>query len=92
MDGVQVGGVLPSQALRGSGQSDTVTVRGDWAPGGHTATINFLNDVYGGTPATDRNLFVHTAAYNGAAVPNAFPWLGSAGPRSFGFTDSSPIA
>ncbi len=92
VDGVQVGGVITATALRGSGQSDTVNVLGEWTPGAHTVTVNFLNDLYGGTAATDRNLFVDTATYNGAAVPNAFLWLGSAGPQSFGFTDSSPIA
>ncbi len=92
VDGVQIGGVQTAAAARGTGQFDTVNVLGDFAAGAHTATVNFLNDFYGGTPATDRNLFVEGATYNGAEVGGAFLWLGSAGAQSFGFTDSGPIA
>ena len=27
--------------------------------------VNFLNDAWGGTPATDRNLYVNAITYNG---------------------------
>ncbi len=92
VDGTQIGGVLTATSLRGSGASDTLTVRGEFAAGGHTATVNFLNDEYGGTPTTDRNLYVESATYNGAAVADSARTLLSAGPASFGFTEVSPIA
>ena len=92
VDGRQVGGTLTASALRSSGQSDTVTVKGDWATGAHTATVTFLNDDWGGTAATDRNLYVDSATYNGAAVSGAARSLMSSGPADFGFTDGSAAA
>ncbi|MBD0274502.1 MAG: hypothetical protein ICV73_21525, partial [Acetobacteraceae bacterium] len=74
-------------ALRGGGQADTVTVKGDWAAGNHTATVTFLNDAWDGTPATDRNLYLEGATYNSAAVAGAAKSLLAAGPASFGFLD-----
>ena len=47
VDGTQIGGTLTASALHSSGQSDTVTVLGDWAAGTHTLTVNFINDAYG---------------------------------------------
>jgi len=44
--------------------------------------IDFLNDAYGGTLATDRNLWVDSIAYAGAVVPAAAP-LVSTGVASF---------
>ncbi len=71
VDGTQIGGPLTAESLHRNGQSDTVTLKGDWAAGAHTVTVNFLNDAYGGTAATDRNLYVDAATYNGAAVSGA---------------------
>ena len=87
VDGVQIGGVLTASATRASGGFDTVTVRGDFAPGRHTATVGFLDDAWGGTAATDRNLYVAGATYNGAALPGVELALYKSGPMSFGFTD-----
>ena len=87
VDGAQVGGVLTASALRGSGQSDTINVLDNLAPGPHEVRLTFLNDRYDGTPATDRNLFLDGAIYNGVAVAGAVRQLYSAGPVSFGFTE-----
>ena len=90
VDGVQIGGTQTAQALHSSGQSDTVTVRGDWAAGPHTASVTFLNDAWGGTAATDRNLYLDGATYNGATVSGATLSLQSAGARDFSFTEAPP--
>lgn len=90
IDGQQQGGVLTANALHGSGPSDTVTVLGDFTAGTHTATINFLNDAYGGTPATDRNLYLDNATYDGASVPGASLMLDMAGPQSIVFVSGQP--
>ena len=90
LDGAQVGGVLTASALRGSGQSDTINVLGNLAPGAHEVRLTFLNDLYNGTPATDRNLFLTGAAYNGAEITGAVRQLYSAGPVSFGFSEPAP--
>ncbi len=87
VDGVQVGGTLTASATRASGQFDTLTVLADLASGGHTVAVSFLNDAYGGSASTDRNLHLSTITYNGASVPNAEASLFDARSVSFGFTD-----
>jgi hypothetical protein len=85
IDGVQVGGVQTATALQGAQTAQEFDVRGDFAAGAHTATVNFLNDAWGGTAATDRNLYVQSAALDGAQVPNAAAAMLSGGPRGFPF-------
>jgi len=67
LDGTQQGGTLTATALHASGQ-DTVTVHGDFAAGSHSIAVQFLNDAWGGTASTDRNLYFEAASYNGAAL------------------------
>ena len=71
VDGTQIGGVQTASAYRSTGQADTVTVKGNWALGQHAVAVTFLNDAYGGTPASDRNLYLDDARFNGvrAAAP-----------------------
>ena len=88
VDGVTIGGTQVATARHGSGLSDTVTVRGDWTPGLHTVTVKFLNDAYGGTAATDRNLYVDGLSYDGVAVQGATAALYSSGARNFTVTDA----
>src|SRR5918998_1341509 len=78
VDGKQVGGTFTAKALHGSGQSDTLTLKGDWGPGDHKVEVKFLNDAWGGTAATDRNLHIDSAAYNGKAVAGAAQAVGDA--------------
>lgn len=91
VDGLQLGGTLTASALRGSGQADTLTVLGDWAPGPHAVEVQFLNDAYGGTPETDRNLFVVSATYNGTAVPGSGLALPVTEPQGFPFLDGDLV-
>lgn len=92
VDGRQIGGTLAASASHAAGKSDTLTVKGDWAPGTHTLTVEFLNDAYGGTATTDRNLYVEGATYNGQAIAGAARTLLSAGPVSIAFTEAGPAA
>lgn len=71
VDGKQVGGTFTASAWRSAGQSDTLTLKGDWAAGEHKVEVKFLNDAWGGSADTDRNLHVDAATYNGAAVSGA---------------------
>ncbi len=85
VDGKQVGGTFTAKALHNSGQSDTLEIKGDWDAGNHTVDVRLLNDLWDGTPETDRNVYVEGATYNGAAVsgskldvyyaPQGFDWL-----------------
>jgi Ca2+-binding RTX toxin-like protein len=91
VDGQQIGGTLTATALHATGQSNTVTLLGEWAPGTHSVSVNFLNDYYGGSAATDRNLYVDSLTYNGVAVAGAPAGLYSTGAKSFSFVDSTPV-
>ena len=93
VDGKQVGATFTASALHGSGQSDTLTLKGDWAAGAHKVEVKFLNDAWGGTAATDRNLHVDAATYNGKAVAGAAQVVGDNWtPGAFSFTDAAAAA
>ena len=91
VDGNQIGGVQTAAALHGLGQTQAFTLDGNFGPGAHTVTADFLNDAYGGTPSTDRNLYVDSISAGGATTAvNAA--LFSAGSQNFTATLPSPTA
>ena len=90
VDGQQIGGVLTSTAPHSGTSADTVDVLGNWAPGPHAVTVNFLNDAWGGSADTDRNLYLEGATYDGAFVPRVTQELQVSGPVSFSITDNLP--
>ena len=90
VDGKQVGGTFTASASHAAGQSDTLTLKGDWAAGVHNVEVTFLNDKWDGTAATDRNLYLDAASFNGQAVEGAAEALMSAGAASFAFTEVAP--
>ena len=77
VDGKQVGGVFTETALRSQSQAQKFTLNGDWGDGTHTLSIDFLNDAYGGTPTTDRNLYISAPSYNGASTNGNLALLSS---------------
>ena len=83
VDGKLIGPAQEVIALRKSGATQDFTFRGSFGPGQHKISVAFLNDAYGGTGATDRNLYVEGASLNGVAVPNASKSLYSAGAFEF---------
>src|SRR5690242_18069901 len=89
VDGQQIGGTQTAHASHAAGQSDQVTVQGSWGGGSHDVTVQFLNDLWNGTPSTDRNLYVDGASFDGidAHVQQA---LMSAG--NFDFNVSAPTS
>ena len=84
VDGKQIGDTQTTTAFHSAAQLQAFTVLGTFA-GAHTATVTFLNDAYGGTPSTDRNLYVNSASINGATVSGASLVEYSPGPQSFNF-------
>ena len=58
VDGEQIGGTFTASASNSAGESDTLTLKGDWDAGRHEVAVTFLNDKWDGTPDTDRNLYV----------------------------------
>jgi len=92
VDGKQVGGTMVATAAHAAGASQAVTVLGDFAPGAHTASVTFLDDAYGGSAATDRNLYLSGATIDGKAVAGASAALMSSGSSGFGFDVAAPPA
>jgi hypothetical protein len=99
VNGVAIGGIQTATASHAAGDSNVFDVMGTFN-GPNVATIDFLNDLYAGTPETDRNLYVTGAALDGSTVPGAVLTELSAGPMSFSFqgspvpstgVDSSPV-
>ncbi len=85
VDGVQLGGTLLAHARVQDATHDTLTLHGSWGAGAHVVTVDFLNDAWGGTAGTDRNLHVASASYNGVALPGGAQDLMSSGPASLAF-------
>ncbi len=92
VDGQQVGGTLTARSSHAAGQDDLLTVLGNWGSGGHSVSVNFLNDAYGGSQSTDRNLYVDGATIDGAAVPNSTVPLYSDGAQGFSFQGAGAAA
>jgi len=90
LDGKQLAGTFTTTASHATGARQAFTFKGDWALGAHTVAVNFLNDAYAGTAATDRNLYVDAVSYDGANT-NQTAALMSNGPKSFSETDGTAI-
>jgi len=66
-------------ALKSAGRSETFTFKGTFGSGAHDFALSFLNDAYGGTPVTDRNLYVNGASFNGISTRPAIAALDTTG-------------
>lgn len=74
---------LAITALESSGRSEVFTFKGTFGSGAHDLGITFLNDAYAGSPATDRNLYVNGATFNGIDTRPLLAELDSAGTARF---------
>jgi len=50
-------------ALHAAGQSEAFQFTGPFGPGTHDIVVSFINDAWGGSPQTDRNLYVNSIDY-----------------------------
>lgn len=91
VDGKQIGGILTATASHALGHTQEVHVRGAFGPGAHTVRMTFLNDAWGGTAATDRNLYLDGLSYNGVDAKQAAALLRN-GFRDFSIPASAPLA
>ena len=64
VDGKQIGGTLTAHAAYTAGQSDLVSVRGDWSQGDHTISLNLLANA----ADPSRQIFLNGATYNDVSV------------------------
>lgn len=58
-------------AHQSSGKPQVFTFSGDWGAGSHTVAIEFMNDAYGGSPSTDRNLYLDSLTFDGTQYSSA---------------------
>jgi serralysin len=69
VDGVRLGDVYSTTASHALGQWQDITLTGNFpTSGAHTVSVNFINDGWGGTAATDRNLYVQSIDLNGEHI------------------------
>ncbi len=90
VDGKTVGGTVAVTALHAQGKSQSVVLTGQWGAGAHDIGIQFINDAYGGTPTTDRNLYVNGVTYDGQASATPSAALYSSG-TAHAATATSPL-
>ena len=90
VDGKTVGGTVTVTASHAKGQSQTVSLSGQWGPGAHDVGVQFINDAWGGTAATDRNLYVNGVALDGQAS-TAAPVAQMANGTAHMATGASPL-
>ena len=73
VDGKQIGGTLTAGACMPPARTTPSPSRATGPPAATRSTVTFLNDLYGGSSATDRNLHVDGIAFNGTAIAPAPP-------------------
>ncbi len=84
VDGIQIGGVYTATASHAAGQSQAVVIRGipeSMSP--HDIAISFINDAWGGTASTDRNLYVNSMQFDRQSVAGGTAALFSNGVQHF---------
>jgi len=84
IDGKQVGLEHSAAASHAAGQVEFLDVLVAHTAGVHQLDVRFTNDAWGGTAATDRNLYVESVALNGVDL-HAHAALLSAGDAIFAF-------
>ena len=87
VDGKQVGGIHTATASHAAGQDQAVAAGTTLSPGAHRVGVSFINDAWGGTPSTDRNLYVTGATLDGDAVRGSAATLFSSGSAYFNVTE-----
>jgi hypothetical protein len=91
VDGTQVGGTQTVVASHTAGQTQEFDVAGSWTAGAHQVSVNFLNDAWGGSAATDRNLYDNSATFDGKTVLSSLISQPSSGTASFGFNSGTEL-
>ncbi len=68
IDGKQIGGTQSITAPHARSQEQTISFLVPLSAGPHTASVAFVNDAWGGTAATDRNLYIDSMDVNAQHV------------------------
>jgi hypothetical protein len=92
IDGATIGGVRSVSASHAAGATQDVILAGNWGAGPHSIGVTFINDGYGGTSVTDRNLYVDQVSYNGKGANGAPAALLSNGTATFNVSNTAAVA
>src|SRR5690348_9500932 len=65
VDGTEIGGPSSVTTAHSTGTFQDFTYTGEFGSGPHTVEVQFLNDAWGGTADTDRNLYVGGITFDG---------------------------
>ena len=90
VDGAQVGGTLTAHASHAAGAVEHVLLNGSWGAGTHAVTIAFINDAWGGSASTDRNLYLDGITYDGTPAASATHAFYSNGASTFAVGGTTP--
>ena len=90
IDGVVQGGPRIITALKGLGQGQDVSITGSFGNSTHVVSVSFINDAFGGTALTDRNLYLNSIKLNGSTVAGASQTFLDNGSADFSFGAASP--
>ena len=83
INGQTVGGTYTATASHAAGATQDFSLAGNWGQGVKSVAVSFINDAYGGTASTDRNLYVDQVSYDGQAATGAPAALYSNGTKTF---------
>ena len=93
VDGKQVGGTQTAHVLHSTGDDGVFLPTGNWDPAvKHDVKITFINDAYGGTASTDRNLYVDSISLNGTTYSGTSATMLSNGSHDFAVGGTVPTA
>jgi hypothetical protein len=88
IDGKQIGGIQTVKAQHAESQTQFFNISGDFKDITHAVSVDFINDAYGGTPQTDRNLYIDQTLVNGINVPEGVISQYAQGAHTFSFLAS----
>ncbi len=90
VDGRPIGGVFTTVASHAAGATQDFVLLGNFAAGLHQVAITFINDVWGGSAAADRNLYVDGISF-GNTNQATNTGLFSNGTKTFAITGDSTV-
>ncbi len=91
IDGKTVGAPQTVTALHSAGATQTFAFDQALASGTHDVAVSFLNDAYGGSAGTDRNLYIDSASVGGTAAAGAAAALWSASTQHITVNVPAPV-
>jgi len=93
VNGTQIGGTYTATAIHTLGQGQEFILKDNFQAGGtYKISVEFLNDKFGGTGTTDRNLYVEYATSNGALISGSGLNLMGDEAESFSYTEPGTAA